>query len=328
MTEINIHIANLLLTRIADGDEIAFKLLFHQYRNKIYTVLFAILHRHEEAERMLQHVFLEIWNNRETLPEVYSFNAYVDVVLCRCLHADCLPGNERAWLEKEMWIKAGGQIGEMESEALSRERAELLLARIQKKLKNDEARTRWKCFAAAAVITGLIGSGVLWFNNYYRSFHTYITQAGERKTFILPDGTKVKLNGGSVLRLVGGYGNKLREMDLKGEGYFEVKCDSACSFIVHTSAMDVKDAGTAFTVRAYPEECADVAAAIRGRVSVTLKSKSSDTAMYRLPAMQKLTVCKPMSANASDAGETPLIEQLSPNTSQGAPAEIAWIIER
>lgn len=328
MTEINIHIANLLLTRIADGDEIAFQLLFHQYRNKIYAVLLAILHGHEAAEKMLQHVFLEIWNNRETLPEVYSFNTYVDVVLCKCLHADCLPGNEKAWLEKEVWVKTGGQVTEMEAEAISRERAELLFSRIQKKLKNDEVRTRWKCFAAAAVITGLIGSGILWFNNYYRSFHTYITHAGERKIFILPDGTKVKLNGGSVLRLVGGYGDKLREMDLKGEGYFEVKCDSSCLFIVHTSAMDVKEAGTAFNVRAYPEECADVAAAIRGRVNVTLKNKRSDTAMYRLPAMQKLTVCKPMNASTKNAGETPLIEQLSPGTSLGTPAEIAWIIDR
>lgn len=327
MTEKNIHIANLLLTRIADGDEIAFQLLFHQYRNKIYAVLFAILRQQEAAEKMLQQVFLDIWANRETLPEVYSFHAYADALMCKYLNGNSVPGNESAWLEKEIWIKTGGNVTEITPEGIDKERAEALFKGIQRRLKNDEVRGRWKCFAAAAVITGMIGTGVLWFNSYYKAFHTYVTHAGERKTFILPDGTKVKLNTGSVLRLAGGYGDKVREMDLKGEGYFEVKRDPAHAFVVHTSAMDIRDTGTAFNVRSYPGEGADVASAIGGRVNITLKNSMHTHTMYRMAAMQKLTVCKPACASTSKAGEIPRIELLEQNTSLGAPCELAWITD-
>lgn len=325
MTDSNVHIANLLLTRIAEGDDIAFHVLFNQYRNKIYTVLYTVLGERERAERLLLLIFYDVWACRETLPEAYSFNAYVEVLLCRYLNAGCREGAEAIWLEKKVWEKTGGNLAAMQAVTLNKGRADELYRLLQRKLASEISWTRWKLWLVAALITGVVATGVVWFNNYYRAFHTYITQKGERRTFILPDGTKVRLNSGSTLRLSGGYGSKLREMELKGEGYFEVKGDSMHAFVVHTSAMDIRNPGAAFSVRSYPHEKADMAAAIKGKVNITLKDKRNVT-MYRVASMQKLTVSKPVYVEGEDKGSRPLIELLDTNHNTCTPREISWIM--
>jgi len=325
LTEANIHIANLLLTRISEGDKVAFHVLFNQYRNKIYAILYTILNEQEKAERLLLLIFYDIWACRETLPEAYSLNEYVEVLLCRYLNAGCEEGTEALWLEKQIWIKTNGDLAMMQAVTLQKERAEELYQVLQQKQASEVAWTRGRLWLMAALITGVIAIGILWFNNYYRAFHTYITQKGERKTFILPDGTKVKLNGGSTLRLAGGYGSRLREVELKGEGYFEVKKDSTHKFVLHTSSMNIQDPGAAFSVRSYPHEKADIAAAINGKVNITLKDKRNVT-MYRVASMQKLTVSKPVYVEGEDEIGKPRIELLDTNHNTSPPREISWIM--
>lgn len=308
-----------------EGDETAFHVAFNQYRDKIYAILYTILRDQAAAERILLCVFEDVWRCRETLPGAYGFNAYIDILLCKYLHAVCEEGGETMWLEKQLWEKNGANLASMQAIKIDKERAEELYSHLQKTLAWKVAGTRWKLLLMAALITGVVAVGVVWFNNYYRAFHTYITRKGERKTFILPDGTKVRLNSGSTLRLAGGYGSNRREMELKGEGYFEVKRDTAHKFVVHTAAMNIQDACAAFSVRAYPHEKADMATAIGGKVNVTLKDKRNATT-YRVAPMQKLTVAKPAYSEGEAKPNQPRIEVLDTSQQTSAPREISWMM--
>jgi ferric-dicitrate binding protein FerR (iron transport regulator) len=74
---------------------------------------------------------------------------------------------------------------------------------------------------------------------------------GERKKIMLPDSTEVHLNSGSSLVYNKDFGNKNREVWLKGEAFFEVTKDASHPFLVNTKRMMVKVLGTVFNVKAY-----------------------------------------------------------------------------
>ena len=68
-----------------------------------------------------------------------------------------------------------------------------------------------------------------------------------------PDGTKICLNAGSVLRYPDYFAGSTREIYLSGEAYLEVAKDSARPFIVRTKEISVRVLGTVFNVNAYPD---------------------------------------------------------------------------
>ncbi len=100
---------------------------------------------------------------------------------------------------------------------------------------------------------------------------SFVANYGERKNFQLPDGSVVILNAGSSIRIDGNYGIASRDIFLEGEAFFDVKHNQGQPFIVHTPAMDVKALGTAFNVKAYPDEKGTETSLLRGSVEVTLK---------------------------------------------------------
>jgi RNA polymerase sigma-70 factor (ECF subfamily) len=66
-----------LIKRMQKGDEEAFSLLFYAYKDKLYTFLFKITRSEEQAEDLVQEVFIRIWNAKETLDKVENFNAFI-----------------------------------------------------------------------------------------------------------------------------------------------------------------------------------------------------------------------------------------------------------
>jgi transmembrane sensor len=68
---------------------------------------------------------------------------------------------------------------------------------------------------------------------------------------ILPDGTKVLLSKNSEITYPKSFESNTREINLLGEGFFDVHHDSAHPFIIHTQGTNVKVLGTSFNVRAY-----------------------------------------------------------------------------
>jgi transmembrane sensor len=78
---------------------------------------------------------------------------------------------------------------------------------------------------------------------------TYATAVGARDSVRLPDGSRVVLGPGSRLVVAEGFGGSAREVELVGEGWFDVVHDDARTFTVRAAGATIRDVGTAFTVR-------------------------------------------------------------------------------
>jgi transmembrane sensor len=69
----------------------------------------------------------------------------------------------------------------------------------------------------------------------------------------LPDGTNVFLNKQSKINYTYDKRKDARIVNLKGEAYFNIKHDKRKDFIITVEDVYIKDIGTAFNVKAYPE---------------------------------------------------------------------------
>ena len=67
---------NILVIRIRKHDKDAFRLLFNRYNKKVYYFSLKYLRDNEEAEELVQSVFIKIWEYRESLDEAYSKKSY------------------------------------------------------------------------------------------------------------------------------------------------------------------------------------------------------------------------------------------------------------
>lgn len=105
---------------------------------------------------------------------------------------------------------------------------------------------------------------------------------GSQTKVVLPDGSVVCLNSGSVLKYDPAFArNKEREVYLVGEGYFEVHKNVDKPFIVHTEDLNVKVLGTVFNIRAYKEEPNIEVALVEGRVNVFSKSETNGNVVLK-----------------------------------------------
>jgi RNA polymerase sigma-70 factor (family 1) len=69
-----------LLTRIAEGDEVAFSLLYHHYYPKIYALARHFTESPVFAEEIVQDVFLKVWLKQQSLHEIVDFDSYLFVM--------------------------------------------------------------------------------------------------------------------------------------------------------------------------------------------------------------------------------------------------------
>ncbi|MES1216876.1 MAG: FecR family protein, partial [Bacteroidota bacterium] len=103
------------------------------------------------------------------------------------------------------------------------------------------------------------------------SINAISTKYGSRSKVELPDGSVVWLNSGSKLTYGKQFGASLREVNLSGEGFFDVVHNAGKPFIIHTAFFDIKDLGTRFNVKCYQEDKTTETSLIEGSVEVTLK---------------------------------------------------------
>lgn len=94
---------------------------------------------------------------------------------------------------------------------------------------------------------------------------------GSRIKFKLPDGSIGWLNSGSALKYALNFG-EIREVQLSGQAFFDVKHKEGSRFIVKTKYLDVEVKGTAFDIAAYADE-KDVNVTLE-RGNILLKSAS------------------------------------------------------
>jgi ferric-dicitrate binding protein FerR (iron transport regulator) len=107
-------------------------------------------------------------------------------------------------------------------------------------------------------------------------YNTIQTPVGGKFQLNLADGSKVWLNSASSLRFPVFFAGDTREVELKGEAYFEVSKNEDKKFSVRSGNQTVEVLGTHFNINAYSDEPSITTTLIEGAVRVIeLNSKKS-----------------------------------------------------
>lgn len=165
------------------------------------------------------------------------------------------------------------------TEVLPADRSEKILKAIlgeQQPMPMQRSSRVWWAAAAAVV---LIATAVFYW--YPRAEVQALAQRRnaqqikhDRKYLILPDGSTVILNADSELEVPTSFDNmSIRQVSLKGEGYFDVVENPDKPFVVVTGKLKTTVLGTAFNVRAYPGQPMITVTVTRGKVKVSDNTK-------------------------------------------------------
>ncbi len=115
---------------------------------------------------------------------------------------------------------------------------------------------------------------------------------GSKSLITLPDGSKVWLNAGSVLRFNPNFNLKDRNVSLEGEAFFDVTKKDGKFFLVETKGITVRVLGTSFNVKAYPNEGSIETTLIRGSLVVEQHSDGKEITKTLLEPNQRATYIK------------------------------------
>jgi transmembrane sensor len=154
--------------------------------------------------------------------------------------------------------------------------------------------------------------------------------AEDMKELTLPDGSIVKLNSFSKLEYDSNFAGDIREVWLSGEAFFDVAHNEAKPFIIHSGRVNVRVLGTAFNVKAYPDQKNVETSLIRGSVEVTVNDEPEKK--YLLKPNQKLVVpfvaeqADSISKSSSeDEAKLSVLRALPDGGAKQVIAELAWM---
>jgi transmembrane sensor len=155
------------------------------------------------------------------------------------------------------------------------------------------------------------------------------TRMGTRSRMVLPDGTTVWLNAGSVLTYPPSFYSPNREVTLDGEAFFDVVKDPAHPFIVHASNMNIKVLGTSFNVKAYSRDKTIETTLIKGAVEISRKDAPNAPRILLRPNEKLIFHALPPTRSQ----ETPVtgtveVAALKPYKGPDDVIETAWIRNR
>lgn len=105
--------------------------------------------------------------------------------------------------------------------------------------------------------------------------------AGQKRTIVLSDGTKITLNAGSKIFYPEQFSDGGREVALEGEAFFEVARDTLRPFTVATDQISTRVLGTSFNIKAYRDEQIIQVAVASGKVKVSQNFSKKE--YYLLP---------------------------------------------
>ncbi len=158
------------------------------------------------------------------------------------------------------------------------------------------------------------------------------TNKGSRTKVNLPDGSTVWLNAGSKIRYDKDFAITSRSVELTGEAFFDVVKDAAHPFYIHTSNIDIKVIGTAFNVKAYPDDETTETSLIRGTIEVSIKSRPKDKIILspneKLIVDNKLSVPEKGTVPNKKPESVVAINEIKLNSRDSTINEIQWVENR
>jgi transmembrane sensor len=154
---------------------------------------------------------------------------------------------------------------------------------------------------------------------------------------VLPDGTQVWLNGNSHVTYQEDFGkNNKRDVVLTGEAFFEVTHNARTPFYVHAKTINIKVKGTAFNVKAYPEDKNVETSLLRGMVEVS--ATTDPKRKFILKPSEKITIAvatdneirksatgTKQSVENNNDNKLYHIDNLKPEPSTSIIPEVAWL---
>ena len=143
--------------------------------------------------------------------------------------------------------------------------ADAAWARMKSKLQPERGRTvafpversgRNLIWRVAASILIVFGIGYFAYNltSSPPSSEVQLIAETATKTDTLPDGSDVFLNKQTELVYTYDKQKKNRVVKLKGEAYFNINQDKENNFVIEVDGVFIRDIGTSFNVKAYPDE--------------------------------------------------------------------------
>ncbi len=125
---------------------------------------------------------------------------------------------------------------------------------------------------AAAIAVVVAASFLVWKMTLQSDDTLTITKIeapkGARTSITLPDSSHVWLNAESYIMFDQQFGKDHRNLTLEGEAFFDVTKDDV-PFKVHTRSYDIAVLGTAFNVKAYPDDYISTTTLVHGSLKVT-----------------------------------------------------------
>ncbi len=131
--------------------------------------------------------------------------------------------------------------------------------------------SRYAAFLTLPLLLTLLALGYLHFREpeFEEKYAEVVAASGSVIRYELPDNSVVWLNSGSSLRYPTTFRKESRNVELKGEAYFEVQADSEHPFYVDTpDGLSVYVYGTKFNVAAYEDENSIEVVLETGKVNV------------------------------------------------------------
>lgn len=137
----------------------------------------------------------------------------------------------------------------------------------------------WRAWAVGIAATTLLMAGVIWgvWQGQQPAMLSQQTQPGEIRELVLPDSSRVTLNGKSTLTYAPAWKEaEDRKVFLSGEAYFQVRKQpvSHARFLVVTPELTVEVLGTSFNVNSRSEQT-DVFLE-EGTVKINLEAKQEE----------------------------------------------------
>ncbi|MGH2644894.1 MAG: FecR family protein [Chitinophagaceae bacterium] len=158
-----------------------------------------------------------------------------------------------------------------------------------------------------------------------------VIAAGTPISITLQDGTQVWLNIGSTLKCATDFNKKDRQVILSGEAYFDVKQDAEKPFIVQAcSLIKVNVLGTAFNIKAYPQDPYLEATLISGKIAVEIKNNKRTQVILNPHEKVTFELNDPVDSKPAieKQGENPVkyyINALTPNPVDQHISELSWM---
>lgn len=206
---------------------------------KIVDFLF---NKQSEEDKDLKNWVAEDTGNQELINELFVVDR-----LANQIPDSFTPDMGRAWEKVQMRISTEKSIGTL---------------------------TNYLLKIAAVLIFILIGFGIhlLLFPKSDSMFTKIHAPNGQKTHVLLPDSSKVILNGGTTIAFKQDFSHE-RKVELSGEALFEVRKQGGARFIVQTPEINIEVLGTKFNVKAYEEELDIEISLVEGSVELVQNQK-------------------------------------------------------